>query len=598
MRYKALIASLKMPKFKLNVKALVLASAMLVLSYLFSNFSTSMTGEPDILQAVELFKDYFDLGSPETSSPDSILFVNVSYDRELIPYDDGLNRGNIDITDRAKLIKFLKIVKNSDCRYIILDIAYDKELLKNEPLNDSLYNILSEIPNLALSKSEAFVVDERLQPKGGLVDYCTSVFEETFTKVPVIEDGEVSLPMKVFEELQSKHIEAHSNLFYTIDGKLARRCIYPKMYVNNRNLAYLNLGNDILNEGGNSGYTSNDLKTLLKDKIIVVGAISGPLDVHNTYIGNLSGAVINTNTYISLCKGAYKIPIWLLAIQFLIFYACGVFIFSDDKEKEKKKNKPLVLLWAYYSVVLTILVVLIYVLTGEAYDILFTATTLTMIHWIIKTKRNMRPKKFLLLISIICGFVFSANAQKYVIIKINDNQPLLYGNGYVAKGDTIVDTSKLQIGKNQIVQLKDLRTQLPLYPIKGEKYVARNCTSLKQYLFPKHQGATRGTPGDCLKDIVGDELEWIDNMMMMTYYTPDREGMRHFIMEIEGQDGIRFLYGVTNNTAIVFSKEQIFGPKEPHELYFNLWIGNGSINEYKENSECVLEHVKLVPIEY
>lgn len=588
---------LKKYSVKINTKALVLAFVMLVLSYLFSNFSTSMTGEPDILQAVELFKDYFDLGSPETSSPDSILFVNVSYDRELIPYDDGLNRGNIDITDRTKLIKFLKIVKNTDYRYIILDIAYDKDILKAEPLNDTLYNMLSETRNLVLSESEAFAIDERLQPKAGLVDYCTSVFEETFTKVPVMEDGEVSLPMKVFEELQSKHIESHHNLFYTCDGELARRCIYPKMYVNNRNLAYLNLGNDILNENGNSSYTADDLKTLLKNKIIVVGAISGALDVHNTYIGNLSGAVINTNTYISLCKEAYKIPIWLLVIQFLIFYACGIVIFSDDKEKDKKMNKPLVLLWAYYSVVLTILVILIYVVTGEAYDILFTATTLTIIHWVIKTKHKMRLKKSLLIIALLSVFVFSANAQKYVIIKINDNQPLLYGSGYVAQGDTIIDTSKLKIGKDQIVQLKDLRTQMPLYPIKGEKYVARNCTSLKQYLFPKHQGATRGTPGERLKDIVGNELEWVDSMMLMTYYTPDREGLRHFIMEIEGQDGIRFLYGITNNTAIVFSKEQIFESEEPHELYFNLWIGNGSINEYKENSECVLEHVKLIPIE-
>lgn len=581
-------------RFRVNVKALTLAFAMLVLSYFFSNFSASMTGEPDILQGVELFKDYFDLGSPETSTPDSILFVNVSYDRELIPYDDGINEGNIDITDRRKLIKFLEIVRTTEYRYILLDVAFDKDLLKDELINDSLYNILASTRDLALSNSEAFVIDERLQPKGGLVDYCTSVFEESFTKIPIIEDNSVSLPMKMYEKLQGKHIESHFNMFYTCEGHLVRRCIYPKMYINNRNLAYLNLGGDILNE---SRYTNEDLNLLLKDKIIVVGAISGPLDVHNTYIGNLSGAVIFANTYISLCHGAYRIPPLLCILQFFIFYACGVVIFRDEKENAQKKKSPLVLLWAYYSVTLTILVIVIYLFTGEAYDILFTATTLTVFHWIIRKHRNMKLKKTFLAIALLCGIAVSANAQKYVIIKINDNQPLMYGNRPVSQGDTIIDTNKLQIGKAQVVQLKDLRTQLPLYPIKGEKYVAKNCATLKQYLFPKHQGVTRGTPGERLNDIIGDELEWIDNMTVITSYTPDREGRRNFIMEIEGQEGVRFLYGVTNNTAIVFSKDCIFGEEEPHEIYFNLWIGNGAVNEYKENSEMVLEHVRLIPIE-
>lgn len=585
---------IKRVRVKVNAKALTLAFAMLVISYLFSNFSASMTGEPDILQGVELFKDYFGLGSPETSTPDSILFVNVSYDRELIPYDDGINEGDIDITDRRKLIKFLTIAQNAEYRYILLDIAFDKNLLRDEPLNDSLYNILASTRNLTLSNSEAFVIDERLRPKGGLVDYCTSVFEETFTKVPIIEEDSMSLPMKMYEKLQGKRIESHLNMFYTSDGHLVRRCIYPKMYINNHNLAYLNLGGDILNE---NRYTDDDLNLLLKDKIIVVGAISGPLDVHNTYIGNLSGAVISANTYISLCKGAYHIPLLLWLLQFVIFYACGIVIFRDDKVNEQKKKSPIVLLWAYYSVVLTILVIVIYLLTGEAYDVLFTATTLTVIHWIIRKQRNMRLKKIMLAIALLCGFAITATAQKYVIIKINDNQPLMYENRPVFQGDTIIDTYKLKIGKTQIVQLKDLRTQLPLYPIRGEKYVAKNCASLKQYLFPKRQGATRGTPGERLKDIVGDELEWVDNMTVITSYTPDREGMRNFIMEIEGQEGVRFLNGVTNNTAIVFSKDNIFGLEDPHEIYFNLWIGNGSVNEYKDNSEMVLEHVKLIPIE-
>ena len=375
---------------QVNLKAMWVSFIMLICSYVFSNFSASVTGEPDVLQAIELFKDYFDLGSPETLFPDSIVLVNVSYDRELIPYNDGVNEGNIDITDRNKLIEFLTLARNTEYRYILLDIALDKRLLKDTPLNDSLYNTITTIPKLFLSKSEEFVTDERLKQKGGWVDYCTNVFEETFAKVPIVEDDTVSLAMRIYEDQQKQHIKSYFNVFFSFDGRLVRRCIYPKMYINNRNLTFLNLGSDLLNE---SVYTDKDLEILLKDKIIVVGAISGPLDVHNTYIGNLSGAVINTNIYLSLCNGAYNIPMWLILVQFLIFYACGIVIFRKSDVDTTNKKSPLVLLWAYYSVFLSVLVALIYILTGEAYDILFTATILTLIHWTIKTKRYLWKSK-------------------------------------------------------------------------------------------------------------------------------------------------------------------------------------------------------------
>lgn len=212
----------------------------------------------------------------------------------------------------------------------------------------------------------------------------------------------------------------------------------------------------------------------------------------------------------------------------------------------------------------------------------------------------MEIKKIILLTIALCGFEYHANAQnKYVIIKISDNKPLICGKRQVTVGDTILTTSELRLGRDQIVRLKDLRTQLPLYPIKGEKYVAKNCTTLKQYLFPRHYGATRGhIETDYLRESIGDELLWVDSMMVTTIYTPDRDGLRYFIMEIEDEQdgGIRFLTGMNNNTSIVFSKEQIFGDKEPYELFFNLRVGNGAVNEYLEKSEIVLEHVKLIPI--
>lgn len=359
---------------------------MVICSYLFSNLSASLTGEPNILQGIELAKDYLDIGSLETSAPDSILFVNVSYDRELVDYDDGINEGNIDITDRHKLIQLLEYAKGINYRYIVLDIAFADELYPKDSLSDSLFDLIQTLPRIVVAKSNDFTIDERLNEKEGLVDYVTTVFDDTFTKIPLIEGDTTALAMHIFEDLHDVRIKSHCNLLYTCENQIVRRCIYPKMYINNRNLSFLNLGSMLLNS---TIYTRDDIVKLLTGNIIVVGAISGSLDKQNTYIGNLSGAVINANIYLSLCNGAYKIPWWLWLMQLAVFYMCGLVIFQGVEEINQKKKNPILLLWAYYSAFLTILVALIYIATGEAYDIMFTATTLTVIHWLVKTKRRI-----------------------------------------------------------------------------------------------------------------------------------------------------------------------------------------------------------------
>ncbi len=69
-------------KFRLNVKALVLAIAMLVFSYLFSNFSASMTAEPDIVQGMTRHKTNINrLINLEINSGDYTL---ISVNRDLL----------------------------------------------------------------------------------------------------------------------------------------------------------------------------------------------------------------------------------------------------------------------------------------------------------------------------------------------------------------------------------------------------------------------------------------------------------------------------------------------------------------------------------
>lgn len=204
----------------------------------------------------------------------------------------------------------------------------------------------------------------------------------------------------------------------------------------------------------------------------------------------------------------------------------------------------------------------------------------------------------IMIVAALLAMPIGCYAQKYVIIKISDKTPLMYQKKSVFVGDTIQDKYSLQLKKGQVVVLKDVQTQLPLCPIKGDKYLARNCKSLREYFFPTRHGATRGMESVRLKETIGEEILWVDSMLVPTMYIPDRFAQRYFVMEIEGEPKgvVHVLPGVRNNTSILFSHEQIFGTDEPHEIYFNLRVGNGYLNEYLEKSELVLEHVKLTPI--
>src|SRR6201986_4067680 len=53
---------------------------------------------------------------------DSTVFSNTGQDLSLVDNISGF--GNIEVTDRSKLLKFLTIVKNADPRYVVLDLQF------------------------------------------------------------------------------------------------------------------------------------------------------------------------------------------------------------------------------------------------------------------------------------------------------------------------------------------------------------------------------------------------------------------------------------------------------------------------------------------
>ena len=80
---------------------------------------------------------------------DSVVYINVAYDKQLINLCDSNNipLGNIDITNRRSLIKFLRLLKKeASYKYIFLDVRFEKGYADNSlfDANDSLRKTVDE----------------------------------------------------------------------------------------------------------------------------------------------------------------------------------------------------------------------------------------------------------------------------------------------------------------------------------------------------------------------------------------------------------------------------------------------------------------------
>ena len=87
--------------------SLSIPTMMLLLLYVMDITDFSTEGEVKLLKYAHMLE--IAIRPEEQAVPDDVLFINISYDKELVPvYDEyGMPMGNIDVTDREKLWKLL-----------------------------------------------------------------------------------------------------------------------------------------------------------------------------------------------------------------------------------------------------------------------------------------------------------------------------------------------------------------------------------------------------------------------------------------------------------------------------------------------------------
>ncbi len=385
-----------------------IAAVLLCLSYLFNSLPYSFGG--DVSAQVWAERIGFIFNGRRNHLPDSIALVNVAYDKTLVDYDGRLyntpgdNRrapsGKIALTDRRKLLDFLKAAKTGGYRYIMLDVRFDDDI-ESDSVSVALFDLIGSMDRISFAVHESSPhVPEAPDNKAAYGDYNITAFESNAVKYPIVHGDRPSIAAAMYSVLDGGRISTFGPLTFD-GGTLCLRSLFLDFPVRVFDRAvesdglmpadyyYLNLGVDLL-AGPDSVARIRDYVT---DRIVVVGDFDN--DVHDTSIGRLAGSLINLNAYISLSEGRHKISWLYTTLLFVIYSLIALSLIKRQSPIDmipalrRRKSTTMRFLFSLvgFSVVLSLLSLLLYLTGGIIYSIVLPSLYFSLISlWIEKRK--------------------------------------------------------------------------------------------------------------------------------------------------------------------------------------------------------------------
>lgn len=371
------------------------AFLLLFITYIINN-QPLFTGENlEYYAWMELLKDK--MGFSKDVDTNDALFVNVAYDKQLVDKIDdfGIATGNIDITDRSKLLSLLRLLHKSDAyKYIILDIRFEKGY--NAPGVDSVLfaEILSMRNIVVANHSDIIIADSSLMRKAAISDYNATITKTNFARYQYRRDNLETIPLYTYHELTGNTIERYG-LFYLSNHRLCYNSLFVHFpiaqwneYDENQSKVYYNLGADILDN-----YSENDIGDLTEGKYVIIGDMVE--DVHDTYSGVKPGSVITFYSFQELLRGRHYVNYWMILFLAVLFFLISMSLFETGSilrripfvKKSHSRFFHFLLDFVEYSLILTLTMIVLYFIFGIAISIFLPSTYFAIQKYIIHYKR-------------------------------------------------------------------------------------------------------------------------------------------------------------------------------------------------------------------
>lgn len=322
----------------------------------------------------------------DTPPKDNFIFINLAYEKALIPLEDHL--GNEVITDRAALAKFFKILQHhpSAAKFTICDV-----FLKGKSPSDSLLSkSITGVPNIVFpTHPDDNDKPEKLEIK---VPYAMSNYksaDEEFVKFTLLlEDDYKTIPLYMYEKLQQRNYSHHWGLYWDngnpslnsviIDYKISNDEVFQ-----NENYPVVNLSELMLLP------EELIIEEFLQDRIIVMGDFV--TDTHKTSFGVMPGSLILLNVYLSLMDGAHLISLGWLLFMIVAFTLYSRIIIFNWKMAGSRKSPKWFLNLLKSATLLAIISVCSYFLFNIGIQVLFLTIYTGILLFIIRLWKEKAP---------------------------------------------------------------------------------------------------------------------------------------------------------------------------------------------------------------
>jgi hypothetical protein len=339
----------------------------------------------------------------EDEVPDSVIAINVAYDKQFIDWFDeySVPNGSLAITDRRKLLDFLQIAKEFDnYRFIMLDVAFTQDV--HTEIDSLLFATIVEMDRIVIPCHDGFELsDSVLQLKSGYADYRTSLDEGDFVRYQFLSQNRPSIAWKMYTESTDAQYKRWGP-FSFCNGRLSWNSLFLNFkvippagaYTSNGEKSFYNLGADLLNQADQI-----DFETFLKSKVIIIGDLTEN-DIHNTYAGPLSGVYINYNAYIALMNGKHYVNWKSMLILFIIYTLITLFLLKHVSifdcipilNRIKSRTWRFIFSCCGFSIFLSFVSGVFYFVEGSIYDILAISIYFSCFSGLLDFYRTLKTK--------------------------------------------------------------------------------------------------------------------------------------------------------------------------------------------------------------
>ena len=346
-----------------------------------------------------IFTEYLTDRYAHSEDIDSVLYVNVAYDKELVSlYDDfGDTLGTASVTNRATLLRFLQVAEEAGYRYMVLDVRFEPGMYT--PADSALWTLMGRLPRFAYSahSQSGDAAANLAGHNAAFADY-SATMTTGFTRWQFFRSEGESIPLKMAGELNGVEINNHG-LWYSDRGHICRNALFIPLpsdlllseYPDGR-VRYPNLGSQILRFK-----SEEEIAEMMHDKIVIIGDFGA--DTHETYIGPVPGPVLIYESYRQLAAGHHRLnPLfYLLIFAFFSLMSWCVLrpgsLLGRIKWLEKHPILRFIISFISWNVTLKMLNIVCYLTLAENFITLIPSLFLTIADFLTVQPSKKQPSK-------------------------------------------------------------------------------------------------------------------------------------------------------------------------------------------------------------